>query len=347
MGIGNRRGLRSFLAAMFSLFIIGAAVPALADAITYTQRLLNNTNGVQGLAGISDVAVSADGKFVYTASYSASAISVFSRDLVTGQLTFSSVKTGISTAFSVATSPDNKSVYVASPSGYIFGFSRDEQTGALTQISMVNSSPTSGFVSVSVSPNGKFVYGVGGSPSGLVVFSRNTTTGVITAVADYADNVNGNYLGQGFGPTVSPIKNIVSSVDGQYLYVTSTADNAVSLFSQNQTTGALTLQAVYIDGQSGFDGLQGASSVKMSPDGQHLYVTGQGESSIAILGVNGATGALNYIDKVTQGVNSITSLSGARSLAISPDGRYVLASAITSNSVTAFSRNSTTGMLTF
>jgi cell division transport system permease protein len=41
---------------------------------------------------------------------------------------------------------------------------------------------SAGYISVSVSPDGKFVYGVTGSTDGLVVFSRNDTTGHLTPV---------------------------------------------------------------------------------------------------------------------------------------------------------------------
>lgn len=341
------RWWRTCINSLFALFLISVAAHSQADAITYVETQTNNVNGVTGLLGISDVAVSPDGKFVYAASYQASAISVFERNAETGRLTYRSTNTGVSAAFSVDVSSDNKSVYAASPTGsVVYAFERNLTTGALTSIGSASGSPTGGFVSVSVSPDSKTVYGIGGSPSGLVVFSRDTGTGAIARAADHADNTNGYALGQVFSPTGSPIKNVASSADGQFVYVTSTTDNAVTLFSRDATTGALTQVAVYVDGIAGVDGLQAASSVKLSPDGQHLYVTGQGESSVAIFGVDEITGELTYITKVTNGVDGITNLQGARSLAISPDGRYVLVSAINSSSVTAFSRDAATGLLT-
>lgn len=331
----------------FLLIFVFCSVPVLANTVNYIETQVNGQNGVTGLSGISDVAVSPDGKFVYTASYASNAVSVFERNPETGQVTYRSTVTGIAAAFSVDVSSDNKSVYAASPiGGQIYAYTRDLTTGALTLANSLSGAPTSGFVSVSVSPDSKTVYGVGGQPSGLVVFGRDMETSAITRVADYADNSNGYLLGQYFGPVTSPIKNIASTADGQFVYVTSTADNALTLFSRDATTGALTQLVVYQDGVAGVDGLQSASSVKMAPDGKHLYVTGQGESSVAIFGVDESSGELTYIDKVTNGVDDIANLVGARSLAISPDGRYVLVSAITSDSVTAFSRDAATGLLT-
>ena len=324
-----------------------AASSVAASAISHIETYQNGVNGVAGLSGISDVAVSADGKFVYTASYASNAVSVFERNLATGALTYRSTTTGIVNAFSVDVSSDNKSVYVASPGGQVYAYSRDLTTGALTAVNSLSGTPTSGFVSVSVSPDAKTVYGVGGNPSGLAVFSRDPDTGAMALLADYSDNSNGHLLGQYFGPVTSPIKNIASSANGLFVYVTSTFDDAISLFSRDAATGTLAQLAVYSDGVAGVDGLQGASSVKITPDGKYLYVSGQGESSIAIFSVNGVSGELTYVAKVTNGVDGISNLIGARSLAISPDGRYVYASAITSDSVTAFDRDPATGLLTF
>src|SRR5690606_4987709 len=77
------------------------ALPVAAAAITYIEAYQNGVDDVAGLSGISDVAVSPDGKFVYTASYASNAVSVFQRDLETGSLTYSSTTTGITNAFSV------------------------------------------------------------------------------------------------------------------------------------------------------------------------------------------------------------------------------------------------------
>lgn len=340
------RSIRAILGLCF-VSLIGISQPVLADAVNYIEKHTDNIDGVLGLSGISDVAVSTDGKFVYTASYASSAVSVFERDLITGQLIYRSRTTGISAAFSVDVSNDNKSVYAASPGGMVYAYSRNLTTGELTLVNSVGTNGgTAGFVSVSVSPDSKHVYGVGGSPSGLVVFERDQDTGAITVLHDYKDNTDGYDLGQLYGPQISPIKNIVTSANGLFVYVTSTADNAITLFSRNVITGALTQVAVYKDGVDGVDGIQSASSAKRSPDGKHLYVTGQGEHSVAVFSIDSTTGELTYLDKMTNGVGVVDKLAGARSLAVSPDGRYVLASAITDSSVNVFVRNATTGLLT-
>ncbi len=328
-------------------------------ALNFVEVLKENINNVTGLNGASDIAVSADGKFVYSAAYHIGAVACFERDLLTGKLTFKSVikqgvagVIGITNAFSIAASSDNKSIYVASPSGNITSFSRNITTGALTFTNTVspevgNTMTVKGFVSVYVSPDAKWVYGIGANPvGGIAVFFRDANTGVITFVEQHLNGVYGDQLDQDYSPTSSPIKNMITSTNGKFLYVTATKSNTVSVYSINQMTGHLTLVLVYKDGVDGVFGLQGASSLLLSSDGKHLYVSGQKENSIAVFNVNQTTGTLTYQDKLTQNQNSITSLQGVRSLAINPDGKYLYVSAISSNAVTAFNRDASTGQLT-
>ncbi len=97
-------------------------------------------------------AVSPDGKHVYVASWGSDAVAVFSRNATTGELTQLSGIAGcvsedgtggtcadgnaLAGASSVAVSPNNKNVYVASNvSNAVAVFSRNATTGALTQLS--------------------------------------------------------------------------------------------------------------------------------------------------------------------------------------------------------------------
>jgi 6-phosphogluconolactonase (cycloisomerase 2 family) len=351
---------RAKLALFLLPFVAGTCVvaPARADEITFVETLKQDVNGVAGMNGASDPAVSPDGRNVYVAAYSASSIAIFDRDPATGQLSYAGkVTNGVDgavmlSAFTTDVSPDGKNVYAGSPSSNsIVAFTRNPATGALTLFNNYLAASlgitTAGYISVSVSPDGKSVYGVGGSIDGLAVFARDLDTGALSFLEEHRDNVDGNMLGQGFSPTASPINNIAISADNAFLYVTSTDDNAVTVFARNPTTGALTRQSVVVDGVDGVDGIQGASSLVLSPDNESLYVSGQGESSIAIFNRNATTGALTYVGKRTQGSDGITTLAGARSLAVSPDGRYVYISAITSNAITVFNRDATTGDLTF
>lgn len=314
---------------------------------------LEKHEGVTDMTAPNDVAISPDGKHVYISSHANSSVSIFERDLSTGLLSYlGNVKDGsggvthMQSAFGVDVSPDGKNIYVASPSSStIVSFSRNSITGGLSLIDEDYSGfSVRGFVSVSVSPDGKTVYGIAGSTDGIAAFSRNPTTGTLTFLEEYLDGST-YHLGQGYSPTASPINNIAFTETGDFMFVTSTDDNAVTSFSRNTSTGVLTLASVVIDGSGGVDGIQGASSLYLTPDNKHLYVSGQNENAVAIFSVNTTTGLLTYINKLVDGVGGITSIATPRAMGGSPDGRYIYVSGYGDNAITAFERNSSTGLL--
>ena len=55
--------------------------------------------------------------------------------------------------------------------------------------------------------------------------------------------------------------------------------------SSDATTGALTFVEVHKNVVGGVDGLDGADSVTVSPDGKHLYVAGFDDDAVAVFSV--------------------------------------------------------------
>ena len=74
---------------------------------------------------------------------------------------------------------------------------------------------------------------------------------------------------------------VTLSADGNHAYVTGSADNAVSWYERNASTGALSYGGVLKDGVDGVDGLRGATSVGLSSDGKHAYVTGKNDHAVS------------------------------------------------------------------
>src|SRR6185503_6729158 len=109
-------------------------------------------------------------------------------------------------------------------------FSRDATTGALTFVEVQRQGvggvdgldlPTS----VTVSPDGGLVYATGaqGSIGGIVVFTRNVTTGALT----FAE-VQRNGVGGVWG-LASPV-DVTASPDGLHVYVSASTSAAVAVF---------------------------------------------------------------------------------------------------------------------
>ena len=90
------------------------------------------------------------------------------------------------------------------------------------------------------------------------------------------------------------------SPDGRNVYVASLYDHAVAIFSRNASdNGKLSFIQVLKDGQNGVDGLDGARSVTVSPDGRNVYVASFGDDAVAIFSRNASdNGKLSFIQVV-------------------------------------------------
>ncbi|MHC4986507.1 MAG: lactonase family protein, partial [Planctomycetota bacterium] len=172
-------------------------------------------------------------------------------------------------------------VYVVSISDdAIVVFARDESTGLLSsqQVLTFNADGLQGLLDprmVTVSADGLNVYVVATGGDTIAVFARDADTGQLTHVQTHQDNQNGvDGLYDPYDLAVSP--------DGQHVYATSYADDAVSIFQRDAATGELTFLKMIQDGINGIDGLNGAWSVTISPDGGHLFVTGYDDNALAV-----------------------------------------------------------------
>lgn len=191
-----------------------------------------------------------------------------------------------------------------------------------------------GVYSVVASSNGAHVYVAGNNDDAVTVFSRDKTSGALAYVKSYFDNAT-------FG--LDGASSIAMSPDGIHLYVTGYFDDAVTVFSRDETSGAL----AYV--QSIFDndtlGLDGAKQVIVSPDGAHVYVTGTENDAVTVFSLSKTSGELKHIESIFD--NKTIGLNGAGSVTVSPDGAHVYIGGYYDDAVTVFSRDATNGVLTF
>ncbi len=254
--------------------------------LTYVGFLKDGVDSVDGLQGAWSVAVSPDGNHVYVAASNDNAISYFSRNSTTGELTYIDCVideqggvNGLAAAYGVTVSPDGNHVYAAGHNdNAVACFSRDSSTGALTYIDCIidGAGDVDGLKyanTVTVSPDGKHVYVAADGDNAIACFSRNSGTGTLTYIGflkDGVDSVDG--LGKASSVTVSPSGNLV--------YAAASSDDAVSFFKRNTETGVLTFLGCIKDSDTNVDGLNSASAVAASPDGNHVYATSQFDHAV-------------------------------------------------------------------
>ena len=94
------------------------------------------------------------------------------------------------------------------------------------------------------------------------------------------------------------------------------------------------------------DGLGGSQGVAVSPDGKHVYSTGSFDDAVVAFS-RAADGTLTFVESEEDGMGGVDGLDSARGVAVSPDGDHVYVAALADGAATVFSRNSTTGALTF
>ena len=104
---------------------------------------------------------------------------------------------------------------------------------------------------------------------------------------------------------------------------------------------------------SGIPGMADPTDVAVSPDGRSVYVTAYTSASIARFDRDPASGSLTPAGCITSAtgcgaeVDGKPGLDGARSVAVSGDGRSVYVTGETADAVTAFARDTSTGALSY
>jgi DNA-binding beta-propeller fold protein YncE len=357
------------------------------------------------LVGARDVAVSPDNKNVYVASSTSGAIEIFVRNVSTGAiapLATTATSDCISTdgsggdcadgnalfgANSVTVSPDGKTVYATSTQGLAV-LTRNTTTGALTQPADttgchagdhgVHPECTDAGLQmlcpddVAVSPDNKNVYVPSSCGSSVTVFTRNTTTGLLTKGSDDDGCINeagSDSCANGKG--LSGAADVAVSPDGKNVYAAGSTGDNVAVLARDATTGFLTQGSgtdacVSDTGTAGactdVRALDGPTAIAASPDNASVYVAAGTSDALDIFSRNASTGALTQPagsagctsetgrsvpgDAATAGqCGNGKALDGPAGVAASADNLSVYVTAATSNAVAVFGRNASTGLM--
>ena len=256
------------------------------------------------LAAPRDLEISADGQFVYVAAESDDALNVFARNAISGNLSF--------VQFQHEGDADP-----SAEGGTVRGLD--------------------GALALALSPDGAHLHVVGGSGDSLAVYGRNAGTGRLHFVEAERNGIDD---ASDAGATVVSLddpSDVVVSPDGVQVYVSVRASGAVTRFDRTAGTGRVSFVGAAVDGAAGVDGIAGAASLALSPDGAHLYVAGAGDNAVALFDRAG-DGALTWRKLLRKGDANLPGLGGARAVRVAPDGKQVFAVGFSDDSFVVFAR---------
>jgi len=276
----------------------------------------------------------------------------------------------------IALSPDGRNAYVASSkSDAIAIFRRNAQTGALAQSKGVagciavkgaggcaKAIGLDGPNSVAVSPDGRNVYATSRASNTISVFHRDRSDGSLSQLPAGAGCISGLPVpncanGRALvGPDV-----VVVSPDGKNVYVGSFFGNAVAVFSRDPASGGLTQPsgsagciAEATSGCAAGLALGAPEGMAVSGDGESVYVATALSNAVVVLSRDPSTGTLTQagggggciVNAALTGCTTGVELSGANAVTVSPDDEGVYVTSLFSNSVTSFTRSTSSGGLT-
>jgi DNA-binding beta-propeller fold protein YncE len=370
-------------AARAALPIYGSLTP-LGCVVDQNAADTKGCTKVAGVRGLAYSAISPDGRFVYVSGRNEAAITVLARDRATGLLTRRScvgsanaapelkcaLAPGLTYPAGLAVSPDGKSLYAAASNGNeLLAFARNGRTGALKHLGCfttgVAAEPSctqvprlSGPIGVVVSPEGRHVY-VTSYDAGIIIFARAADGSLTFAGCMQSAGRDGCVP----APSLAYPRWLAISPDGAHVYAAESTGNAIVAFRRDGTSGALTQIGCWSGLSDGrgrsanctpATGVSYAEHVAISPDGAHVYLTGNA-NSIAIFVRDPATGLLTQppgvdgciTDNVEPGDDCQTSdgLDTTYGLAFDPTGSHLYTGAYGSGSVGMFDRDPATGLL--
>lgn len=223
--------------------------------------------------------------------------------------------------------------------------------------------PFLGSQAIALSPDGRNVYVASSRSNAIAIFKRDAKRGTLSQRAGAAGCIAiAGRRGCAEAVGLDHPNSVAVSPDGKNVYATAVGSDAVTVFSRNPGTGALTqatdgsgcVANAATTGCTTGRALDGADVVTVSPDGNNVYVGAFFGNAVATFNRDPATGALTQpadatgclTDAATDGCTTGLALAAPEGMAISGDGANVYVATATSNALLVLDRDPSTGALT-
>ncbi len=182
-------------------------------------------------------------------------------------------------------------------------------------------------------PQGKFLFVAEPRTAEVVAYSINATDGSLTEL-----NGGAPFMFQGGAGVNAPYALAVHPT-AQYLFVTDSTANKVSVYSYDPTTAAISLVgSPYAVGNA-------PESVTVDPTGQFLYVANSGDGTVSAFTISSA-GALTPVTGSPFDTGQGASPNTPTAVAVEPSGQYLYVADGDSANVSIFSIAPSSGALT-
>jgi len=138
----------------------------------------------------------------------------------------------------------------------------------------------------------------------------------------------------------SGFSDVLVSPDGRFLYVADYYNSEIHIYSREPLVGK-------IEELDEVPGLPSVVALAMTADGHHIYGAGYYSNDVLVLERDATTGGLTLIQTANAVVGGVDYILRPQFLALSADEANLYITGLDSNSIGVFSRDLTTGLLTF
>jgi len=289
----------------------------------------NDSNSGYSVDQITALAVSPDGNYLITSSYTDDYVSIMNitnKSAIVPLATYNDVDGdySIDGIRALAVSPDGNYLITSSYTDNYTSIMNITNKSAIVPLATYNDADNSYSVdqitALAVSPDGNYLI-TSSYTDDYVSIMNITNKSAIVPLATYNDADNSYSVDQITALAVSP--------DGNYLITSSYTDDYVSIMNITNKSAIVPL-ATYNDADNSYS-VDQITALAVSPDGNYLITSSYTDNYTSIMNITNKSAIVplaTYND-----VDGDYSIDGIRALAVSPDGNYLITSSYTDDYV--------------